>query len=482
MPFALVALVDGAVSIVRSLADKKRLTLEATIDAGSPPFLIGDAARIRQVLLNLLNNAIKFTVRGGIKLKITCDGVEPGGEVALRFRVEDTGIGIPESKFDRLFKRFSQVDNSITRDFGGTGLGLAISQNFIELMGGTIGVESHVGEGSTFWFRICLPPCDTIVATFDAEPATPMTRARVLLVEDLELNQQLAKASSRRGDTDVTIVSDGVEAVMAVQQEDYDVILMDLQMPRMDGLTATRHIRALDHRARSVPIIAMTANVLPAQIEQMREAGMDDHVGKPFKRDQLHAAIKRALCGKVETEKVIMDNHADPSFDQATFDDCADAVGMERIGRPSRPTGDFHCPVSRPSERRSGPPGGPGATDARRPQDDLGGRHAGISGTLAPVSATRRRRTGGGRNPEARAAARKGVGGRHRAAWRPRDAALAATAPSEREAGSGTTAGTARANRKRSTPPAIMASNPGRRSISAQAATGPLTAALAFPT
>ncbi len=145
--FALRPLVDGALSIVGSLADKKGLTLEAMVDPEAPAFLIGDAARIRQVLLNLLNNAIKFTVRGAIKLEIACEGAAADGAVALRFCVRDTGIGIPESKFDRLFKRFSQVDDSITRDFGGTGLGLAISQNFVAMMGGTIGVESQVGTG-----------------------------------------------------------------------------------------------------------------------------------------------------------------------------------------------------------------------------------------------------------------------------------------------------------------------------------------------
>ena len=332
VPFKLASLVDGTLSIVRSLADKKRLSIEATIDAKAPAFLLGDEARIRQVLLNLLNNAIKFTVRGGLELTVACDGVGSDGEVALRFSVTDTGIGIPESKFDRLFQRFSQVDNSITRDFGGTGLGLAISRNFVELMHGTIGVESRVSEGSTFWFRICLAPCDTIVVPFHAKSATPTTHARVLLVEDLELNQQLARAVLEAAGHDVTIAADGLDAIVAVQQARYDVVLMDLQMPRMDGLTATRRIRALDHPARNVPIIAMTANVLPAQVAQMREAGMDDHVWKPFKRDQLHAAIERALVGRFEKEKPFVENQADTTFDQATFDECVDAVGMDRIG------------------------------------------------------------------------------------------------------------------------------------------------------
>jgi len=314
-PFALQGLVDNTVSIVAGSCLKSPLRMSCEFDAALPDFVTGDEGRLRQVLLNLLNNAVKFTPAGSVTLRVCHEaGVTlPGGEPAhaMRFEVTDTGIGIAANQRDRLFKRFSQVDGSISRRFGGSGLGLAICRHLVTMMGGEIGVESSVGVGSTFWFRLTLPRCANLPdlaaasAPVSSPPpetaAAPIARApRLLLVEDVKINQDLARAVLEVHGYRVEVASDGVEALAKVQAlagdpDPYDVVLMDVQMPTMDGLTATRRIRALGWPVCDVPIIAMTANVLPDQIADLREAGMDDHVGKPFKRAELYAAIERWL-------------------------------------------------------------------------------------------------------------------------------------------------------------------------------------------
>ncbi|TIW51328.1 MAG: response regulator, partial [Mesorhizobium sp.] len=195
----------------------------------------------------------------------------------------------------RLFQRFSQVDGSIRREFGGSGLGLAISKRLVELMGGRIGVESTAGEGSLFWFEVALAEAGS-----EAEPSRfveamnqTTAPARILLVEDMEINRDIACAVLRSRGHEVDIAVDGTEAIAAVQNRTYDVVLMDVQMPVMDGLSATRHIRALNSPARDIPIVALTANVLPFQLAELQAAGMTDHVGKPFKQAELLAAIVR---------------------------------------------------------------------------------------------------------------------------------------------------------------------------------------------
>ena len=318
--FPLVSTVDATVSIVRGSALRSGLTIGARIDPALPNFVVGDASRLRQVLLNLLNNAVKFTSEGSVTVIVEREGqgIAPDGNPGdiVRFAVTDTGIGIAPTQQDRLFKRFSQVDGSISRRFGGTGLGLAISRHLVTLMGGEIGVESREGEGSTFWFRLVLPRSAETVGTHGApveetgtaplrspapasgpEPA-PAPRLRLLLVEDVPLNQELACAVLESQGYAVDVAGDGAEAITAVgtsvaSGRAYDLVLMDVQMPRVDGLTATRRIRALAPPACDIPIVAMTANVLPAQIEELREAGMDDHVGKPFRRADLFATISR---------------------------------------------------------------------------------------------------------------------------------------------------------------------------------------------
>ncbi|HEY8383891.1 MAG TPA: PAS domain S-box protein [Microvirga sp.] len=330
-PFSPLALADDAVSIVRSVADRKSLPVSIVADPGLPQALMGDEARLRQVLLNLLNNAVKFTHRGRVTLHLDKGPGGPAGET-ITFRVEDTGIGIPAEKLGRLFQRFSQVDSSIRREFGGTGLGLAISRQLVDLMGGRIAVESVPGEGSTFAFTVTLPQASSPAGP-PAAPAPEAARpARILLVEDLDINQELARAVLEAAGHQVDVATDGAEAVEAVQRGTYDLVLMDVQMPGMDGLSATRAIRALDHGARNVPIIAMTANVLPQQVTACRQAGMTDHVGKPFKRNELHAAVGRALGTglplSVEEARAMK-----PVLDHAVIDELEALGGLPMVTR-----------------------------------------------------------------------------------------------------------------------------------------------------
>lgn len=210
-------------------------------------------------------------------------------------RIVDTGIGIPTDKLDRLFQRFSQVDGSIQREFGGTGLGLAICQRLVGLMGGTVEVSSEAGVGSTFAFTVRMPPTEPKVAGLTVPPARPVRRGRILLVDDSGVNRELAEAVLTGAGHSVRTVNDGQAAVDALKAGSFDLVLMDVQMPGMDGMAATRAIRALGASAKTVPVIAMTANVLPEQVEAYRAAGMDDHVGKPFDRAELLSTVARLL-------------------------------------------------------------------------------------------------------------------------------------------------------------------------------------------
>lgn len=293
-PFSPWALADNCISIVRSLAGQKGLDLHLDLDPRLPQALLGDKPRLRQILLNLLNNAVKFTHAGAVTLSLRHEGSGPEGE-DLRFAVTDTGIGIPPDKRDRLFQRFSQVDASIEREFGGTGLGLAICKALVDLMGGTIGVESGGSSGSTFWFTLRLPRAEPE----EVAPLSPCLpagrRGRLLLAEDNLVNQELALTVLERAGHSVALASDGEQAIRAVVTGSFDAVLMDVQMPGMDGLSATRAIRALPGGKAQIPIIAMSANVLPAEVRRCREAGMDDHVGKPFDETGLLQTIDRWL-------------------------------------------------------------------------------------------------------------------------------------------------------------------------------------------
>ncbi|MFE1601105.1 PAS domain-containing hybrid sensor histidine kinase/response regulator [Methylobacterium sp. ID0610] len=327
-PFALDGLIENAVAIVRQLAERKGLEIRVDLDPALPRNLVGDQSRLRQILLNFLNNALKFTRRGHVVLAVARSGVAEAGW-PIRFSVTDTGIGIAPEQQARLFKRFSQVDGSIRREFGGTGLGLAISKMLIELMGGAIGVVSTPGEGSTFWFEVLLPEASTAPLPAKVPLARPARPGRILLVEDLIVNQDLARAVLERAGHAVDIANDGLEAIAAVQAKPYDLVLMDVQMPGMDGVTATRHIRALAQPVAHIPIIAMTANVLPAQVSEFLAAGMNDHLSKPFRRDELQAAIDRWIGAPAEPPRHAAE--AALPVDRRIYDDVVGLLGPDRL-------------------------------------------------------------------------------------------------------------------------------------------------------
>ncbi len=302
VPFDLAEVARQAVGVVGVRADAKRLALACHVHPAVGPHRVGPADRVRQVLVNLLGNAVKFTDAGSITLTITAegDGGEGGGDGGgerVRFAVTDTGVGIPPDRLDRLFKSFSQVDASTTRKYGGTGLGLAISRQLATLMGGTVGVESEVGRGSTFWFTARLPAGAAVAALptppTGSAPAPCPTGFRLLVAEDNDVNQMVIGEMLGRLGYAHDVVADGRAAVDAVATGRYDLVLMDCQMPVMDGFEATAAIR-LAHAAR-VPVVALTANAIKGDRERCLAAGMDDYLSKPIDPRALAAQLARWL-------------------------------------------------------------------------------------------------------------------------------------------------------------------------------------------
>jgi signal transduction histidine kinase/CheY-like chemotaxis protein len=289
------ALVDDTLAIVRPLAAAKGLRLELTIDSEVPDSLTGDRARLRQVLLNLLNNAIKFTGSGSITIDVRPQPSGDGRE-RMRFSVADTGIGIPLADQERVFEPFSQGDGSLSRRHGGTGLGLSICKKLVALMDGEIGVISDGVRGSTVWFTACLPSAGESKpnSTINSE-APEMGMSRILVVDDIDINREIIEAYLNLGGYSVDTAASASEAIRMLQGERYDLVLMDIQMPEMDGVTATRRIRSLPDSIKNIPIIAMTGNVLPAQVRSFIEAGMNGHIGKPIERTTLYDNIQRWL-------------------------------------------------------------------------------------------------------------------------------------------------------------------------------------------
>jgi TMAO reductase system sensor TorS len=294
VPFKLKGITDGVRMLMHSRASSAGLELIVEVDPSVPVWLAGDAGRLRQVLLNLVGNAIKFTHKGSITVSIRRVGGTTE-RTELEFSVLDTGIGIGDEALDRLFQSFSQADSSISRRFGGTGLGLAICKRLVEAQGGEIGVSSEVGNGSRFWFRLTFPVAAAPQEVQGADAGTNLPPLRILLAEDNLINQKVAIGFLSKGGHTVTVASNGREAVNLVHSGDYDVVLMDMQMPEMDGLAAARAIRQLGGSRAQVPIIALTANAMQGDAERCHAAGMDAHTGKPIVPRTLFATIARVL-------------------------------------------------------------------------------------------------------------------------------------------------------------------------------------------
>ena len=288
-PFDPRAMAQGAAAIIEDQCRSKGLSLVVEASDDLPPALMGDEGRLRQVTLNFLSNAVKFTGSGTVTLRVS----DAAGR--LRVAVTDSGIGISPDKIDTLFDRFTQADASTTRVYGGTGLGLAISRRLIEMMGGVIGAESRPGEGSTFWFEVPLDFAGIAAAAPVPVMSSLPPGVRILMADDAPANRELVTAIMASFDVDMDTVQDGAEAVEAASSGVYDLILMDVHMPVMDGLEATRAIRAMGGTVARTPIVALTANVQPEHVERCRDAGMDAHVGKPIQVAELFQTIAAVL-------------------------------------------------------------------------------------------------------------------------------------------------------------------------------------------
>jgi CheY-like chemotaxis protein len=297
IPFSLRSLMEESGRTFSFQAEEKGLRLECSTDPAAPDSWMGDPGRLRQVLLNLIGNALKFTESGSVVARASA--IVRNGQSLLRFEVVDTGIGIPQEKQSQIFEAFSQVDGSITRRFGGTGLGLTICSRLVEQMGGSIDVNSKAGQGSTFTFTVRAEQKDHIV-TGDAMEVSPKTFAplRILVAEDNKVNQTVVSRLLERAGHTVVIAANGQEAAEICSTGKFDLILMDVHMPVLDGFEATARIRATD-RSRGIrtPLIALTANAMDGDRERCLLAGMDGYISKPVSRDVLLDTIAQFAGG-----------------------------------------------------------------------------------------------------------------------------------------------------------------------------------------
>ena len=300
IPFNFKGIVNDIVVLHSLKAEQKSVFLKQQVDEALPEYLLGDPTRLRQIIVNLVSNALKFTKQGEVKVGIdvvnkTADSVD------LKVMVSDTGIGIPQSAQESLFNAFTQADGSTTRKYGGTGLGLAIVSQLVGLMGGALGVESVEGKGSVFWFTAsfeCSNKIPEAIQDDSSKNEDIQLEAKVLLVEDNPINLMVAQKMLEKVGLKASLANNGVEALQQLNEQSFDLVLMDCQMPEMDGFDATREIRRLDIRAlnkQPLPIVAMTANVMSGDRERCLEVGMDDYIGKPVQREQLASVLKKWL-------------------------------------------------------------------------------------------------------------------------------------------------------------------------------------------
>jgi PAS domain S-box-containing protein len=303
VPFSVHTVIEQVTALYASTANDRGLTQRSAVDPEIGP-VTGDPARLRQVMQNLVGNALKFTEAGYVESTAELVSQDEEHRV-IRFAVRDTGIGISRQAQRDIFQVFHQADTSTTRLYGGSGLGLAISQQIVDLMGGTLEVESRLGEGSTFSFTVRLRVADQVagLATPPQEPVAdpaerqsrPRSGATLLLVEDNEVNRQVALGMLAKLGYSAEVAEDGIEALDALRRARYDLVLMDCQMPRLDGYETTAHVRAMEGEVRHTPIVAMTASAMAGDREHCIAAGMDDYVSKPIAIEELSNAISRTL-------------------------------------------------------------------------------------------------------------------------------------------------------------------------------------------
>ena len=346
--FKIRQLIDETLDLFSKRAEERNVRLAGFVQATVPAVLVGDPGRLRQILMNLIGNALKFTENGEVKLNLYLEGCDDTS-CLLRFEVQDSGIGIPRQKQGEIFNAFAQVDGSTTRKFGGTGLGLAICSQLVQLMKGKIGVESEVGDGATFWFTVPFTPgseefleennqagVNTEKCFFDAD---------VLVAEDNFTNQIVAQGILEYLGCRVTMVENGREAVTQVSKKSFDIILMDCQMPVMDGYEATRRIRAQEKESGRPPvvIVALTAHAMKGDREHCLAVGMNDYLAKPFREDQLVDLLRRWLSWKnigepaeknikeITTKAVLSSEEESSQFDDLVLEN------YRQIQRPDQP-------------------------------------------------------------------------------------------------------------------------------------------------
>ena len=353
--FSPAALLDQTVSILSAKAIEKGLALRAVGADELPAALMGDEVRLRQVLVNLADNAVKFTEAGAVEIGMSCRE-QTDTDATLVLQVRDTGIGIAPEHIPILFSEFAQADASINRKFGGTGLGLAISKRIVEQMGGTFAVSSIVGEGTTFSFTVSLPKAaaDALVPIGEHAGGADLAavlgrlgrRPRMLLAEDNGTNQLVFSRMVQSLAVDLTIAETGQEALEYAQTREFDIVFMDMRMPVMDGLAATRAIRALGGPWAAIPIVALTANAFADDVRLCREAGMDEFIAKPVRRRVLLQTLARLLTdrpatGSADGKEMPASAHAatapelsraQPVLDRGAFDEFLEAMGPDGAG------------------------------------------------------------------------------------------------------------------------------------------------------